>query len=177
MGKQRTTPIGRAVMGYRHEAFTDALRGQIELYMRGGGALLISGCYALSDVWQSPLAEDDDRAWVRSVLGVEYAGQSYRGGGIVRSKPRTLRRKGFEVRFNQLLGAECYAVEACDIITPASDDAHSIMHYDTTEHSAAVVRRTERGVTMFLGFPIETIIDEYERDMLMRNILKQILKD
>lgn len=177
MGKQRTTPIGRAVMGYRHEAFTDALRGQIELYMRGGGALLISGCYALSDVWQSPLAEDDDRAWVRSVLGVEYAGQSYRGGGIVRSKPRTLRRKGFEVRFNQLLGAECYAVEACDIITPASSDAHSIMHYDTTEHSAAVVRRTERGVTMFLGFPIETIIDEYERDMLMRNILKQILKD
>lgn len=176
MGKQRTTPIGRGVMGYRHEAFTNALREQLDGYMRGGGSLLISGCYVLSDIWNSPLAEAEDRAWARENLGVEYAGRSYKGDGIVRSKAKSIHRRSFEARINRVLGTESYAVEMCDIITPVADDAMTFICYDATEHGAAVITNHGNRYTAILGFPIETIIDEYERDMLMRNILKYMIK-
>ena len=172
MGKQRTTPIGRGVMGHRHEVFTDALRAAIDDYMRGGGALIISGCYVVSDMWNSSLAEDDDRAWARDVLGVEYAGKSHLGGGVAYAKEKTLKRKGLEVKVNRMLDSRHYAVEACDIITPASATSESIMYYDTTEHSAAVVSECEGCRCAIIGFPIEVIIDEYERDNLMHALLK-----
>ena len=176
MGKQRTTPIGRGAMGYRHEAFTDALREQLDGYLEGGGSLLISGSYALSDMWNSPLAEAEDRAWAREKLGVEYSGESYKGDGIVRSRAKSIKRRSFEAKVNRLLGAECYAVEACDIVTPVAEGAMTFMCYDATEHSAAVITNHGGSHRAILGFPIETIIDEYERDVLMRNILRYITK-
>jgi hypothetical protein len=172
MGKQRTSPIGRGAMGYRHEVFSDAMRAAIDDYVKGGGAVIISGSYVISDVWNSPVSEDDDRAWVRERLGVEYAGKSHLGGGIVYSKAKSLKRKSLEVKVNRMFDARHYAVEACDIITPLSSSAESVMSYDATDNSAAVISQLEGYRCAVLGFPIEVIIDEYERDDLMRALLK-----
>jgi hypothetical protein len=170
MGKQRTTPIGRAEMGYRHEAFTDAMRIALGDYLRRGGSIIVSGCSAIGDMWHSPLATADHRAWCEQMLGVTYGGAAKPKYGGVRIASETLTRRSFEVNINTAMGGDSYAIEQCDIITPASGNASTIMTYDDTEQSAAVV--TPCGI--ILGFPIESILEEEERDKLMRSMLKYL---
>jgi hypothetical protein len=170
MGKQRTTPIGRAEMGYRHEAFTDAMRIALGDYLRRGGSIIVSGCSAIGDMWHSPLATADHRAWCEQMLGVTYGGAAKPKYGGVRIASETLTRRSFEVNINTAMGGDSYAIEQCDIITPARGNASTIMTYDDTEQSAAVV--TPCGI--ILGFPIESILEEEERDKLMRSMLKYL---
>ncbi len=173
MGKQRTMAIGRGVMGYRHEAFTDALRCEIDAYMASGGALLISGNAMLGDLWHSPLANEEDRAWSRESLGVEYGGTTK--SGDVRSVARGLKRREFVVSVNTLFCDECYAVEQCDVLTPVKPGAKHIMQYDDGSCAAIAWREGEsRGA--ILGVPIETIIDDVQRETLVHALLKYLLR-
>lgn len=170
MGKQRTTPIGRAEKGYRHEAFTDAMRIAIGDYLRRGGKVIISGCSAIGDMWHSPLATDEDRAWSEQVLGIKHGGTNKPEFGTIRAYAAGLARRGFEVNISTMMGAESYAIEQCDIINPASADAMTIMTYEDSERSAAVA--TPNGI--ILGFPIESILVDEERDMFLRTMLKYL---
>ena len=173
MGKQRTMAIGRGVMGYRHEAFTDALRREIDEYVASGGALLISGNAMVGDMWHSPLAGDEDRAWSRRVLGVEYGGSV--NSGDVYSLPRGLKRREFVVGVNALLCDECYAVEQCDVLKVVKPGAKAIMCYNNGSCAAIAWREaTTRGA--ILAFPIETIIDDVQREMLVHALLKYLLR-
>lgn len=172
MGKQRTTPIGRGVMGYRHEAFSDALRVALSDYLRGGGALIVSGCHAIGDMWLSPLAKEEDRVWSREVLGVAYGGDMIPTDGIAHTVARTLRRRPYEVRISTMMDPDSYAIERCDVVNPSSEGAATIICYDDTMQSAAVV--AEDVIT--LGFPIEAVVDDVERDMLVSSILKYLTR-
>lgn len=173
MGKQCTTPIGRGVMGYRHEAFTDALRREIDKYVASGGALLISGSAMLRDLWHSPLASEEDRAWARERLGVEYGGSVK--SGDVRSVARGVMRRESVVGVNTLLSEACYAVEQCDVLKVVRPGAESVMKYDNGS-CAAVAWREEGSRGAILAFPIETIIDDVQREMLVHALLKYLLR-
>ena len=173
MGKQRTMAIGRGVMGYRHEAFTDALRREIDEYVASGGAILISGSAMVGDMWLSPLADEEDRAWSRATLGVEYAGRV--SGGDVRSVARGLRRREYVVGVNTMLCDRCYAVEHCDVISSVRPDVKRIMNY-ANGACAAVAWREGDSRGAILAFPIESIIDDVQREMLIHDLLKYLLR-
>ena len=160
-------------MGYRHEAFTDALRREIDEYVASGGALLISGNAMVGDMWHSPLAGDEDRAWSRRVLGVEYGGSV--NSGDVYSLPRGLKRREFVVGVNALLCDECYAVEQCDVLKVVKPVAKAIMCYNNGS-CAAIAWREEGSRGAILAFPIETIIDDVQREMLVHALLKYLLR-
>ena len=173
MGKQCTTPIGRGVMGYRHEAFSDALRHEIDDYMASGGAMLLSGSAMMSDLWNSPLADEEDRVWARERLGVEWLGRVK--SGDVRSVARKLRRREFTVAVNTLYCDRCYTVEHMDVIGSVKAEAEHILCHDDGS-CAAIAWRGDSGGCAILTLPIEAIIDDVQREMLLHSLLRYLLR-
>lgn len=71
---------------------------------------------------------------------------------------------------NTVLGQSIYAVESPDGIEPAGHMAKTIFRYGDNNVSAAVAGRNGHSAVV-LGFPIETVLGQNERDELMRDIL------
>ena len=67
--------------------------------------------------------------------------------------------------------ADCYAVEAVDGLLPFGEQANAFLRYTESRVVAGVTAPR----TCALGFPIETLRTEAEREELMRTILRAIL--
>lgn len=175
LGKQLTSTVARGVMGYEYECFGDMMQQRLEEYAEQGGNILISGCYALHDLWHSPIANDDDRAWARRVLRAEYGGSEPISSGAITGVAKQLSKQPERVTFDYELSPKHYAIERRDIVLPATEDASTALHYDDAL-SAAVVCRKQGYRSVVLGFPLELISDYTERNTLMSNILKYMLR-
>lgn len=175
LGKQRTSTVARGAMGHKYECFGDRMQYCLEEYAEQGGNILVSGCYALHDLWHSPLATDDDRAWARRVLRAEYGGNEPIPSGNVTSVAKQLSKQPQRLTFDYELSSEHYAIEQRDILLPATNDATTALRYEDSL-SAAVACRKQGYRSVVLGFPLELIGDATERNTLMSNILKYMLR-
>ncbi len=176
MGKQRTTAIGRGVMGYRFEVFGEAIERCLAEYSSEGGSLLLSGSYMLDDLWHSPLSDESSRAFAREVLHVEFGGNMASRRGVVESTYAPFRR-GDRRRFNMELGEEIYCVESPEVVTPVRG-GRTIMRYLGSGTSAAVGYKPDegsaKGSVIILGFPFETILSPEERDRDISQMLEYL---
>ena len=169
-GKQRTTMVGRGVVGYRHEVFGDAMQRALEGYLKGGGRVILSGSYMLEDICCSPLSSAEDREWVRKVLAVDYGGNSHPCNGVVHTCSKGFARRAMSLRFNTTLSSEIYAVERCDALCSVEGASHAILCYGCDDAPAAGVI-SDNGAVTVVGFPLE-LLDDIERTALIDKILK-----
>ena len=177
LGKQRTTTIGRNTTE-RHEALPEALQRALRTYAEAGGALLVTGAYALTDIYED--ASTEDIAFAEEVLHAKSGGADTEAHRVVTPIALALKRKTNtaligEVAFNTELRGDIYAVEAVDIVSPVGEGAHTILLYDTDTSAAVAYAGSHRVIVV--GFPFETITDSNERNRMMAKSLDYLLSE
>ena len=175
LGKQRTTTIGRNTTP-RHEALPTALQQALRAYTEAGGALLITGAYAISDLYDSATAEDI--AFAEEVLHATYGGYDTLAQRAVTPITLSLKRRSTscligEVAFNTELNGDIYAVDAAEVISPVGEGAHTILLYDSDTSAAVAYAGSHRVIVV--GFPFETIVDGESRNRMMAKSLEYLL--
>ena len=175
LGKQRTTTIGRNTTP-RHEAIPTTLQQALRTYTEAGGALLVTGAYTLTDLYEDATAEDV--AFAEEVLHASFGGCDTLAERAMTPITLSLKRKQTscligEAAFNTELSSEIYAVEAVDIVTPEGEGAHTILLYDTDTSAAVAYAGSHRVIVA--GFPFETITDTNTRNRMMTKCLDYLL--
>ena len=175
LGKQRTTTIGRNATP-RHEALPEALQRALRTYAERGGALLVTGAYALTDLCEDATVEDI--AFAEEVLHATIGGSDTLAERAATPITLSLKRKSNscligDVAFNTELSSNIYAVEAVDIVSPVGDGAHTILLYDTDTSAATAYAGSHRAIVV--GFPFEVITDGDARNRMMAKSLDYIL--
>nr|MBR2110983.1 xanthan lyase [Alistipes sp.] len=170
LGKQRTTTIGRGAFEPRFQAFGEAMKSALRDYAANGGNLVVSGSYALSDLWHSPLATDDDRTFAKQTLHASFGGDMATQRGVVRMPVTKFSATTAELEFSTELNSEIYCVESPEVVSPADKETQTILRYRSNNRSAATAYRGDYGVVL-LGFPFETITSADSRKELMQKML------
>ena len=174
LGKQRTTTIGRNTLE-RHEPLPAALQSKLRTYAKQGGAILLSGAYALTE-----LDTPQERTFAHDVLHATHGGLDTLAMRAITPISLSTKRRiktcliG-EVRFNTTPSPHIYSLESTEVILPATEDAHTILLYDTGASAAVAYNGTHRAIVM--GFPFETITDEASRNRAMAKCLDYLLRD
>ena len=175
LGKQRATAVGRGEAGYRFEAMPRALQTQLTAYTAKGGAIMVTGSYLLTDTWTSPVAKDSDKKFVEGVLHATFGGAMATRRGDVKSISQSFMKEPFSVKFNTELNDKIYCVESPEVVRPAGNGAYTVMRYRTSNQGAAVAYNGKYR-TFVAGFPFETILEREERDRMMTEVLKFLIK-
>jgi serine/threonine-protein kinase RIO1 len=68
------------------------------------------------------------------------------------------------------LNSESYVVENPDAIIPADERAFTILRYSENNFSAGILYRGNQYNTCILGFPIESLRGQDERERLIKQI-------
>ena len=176
LGKQRTTTIGRGAFEPRFQAFGEAMKSALRDYAANGGNLVVSGSYALSDLWHSPLATDDDRTFAKQTLHASFAGDMATQRGVVRMPVTKFSATTAELEFTTELNSEIYCVESPEVVSPADKETQTILRYRSNNRSAATAYRGDYGVVL-LGFPFETITSVDSRKELMQKVLDYFARE
>mgnify|MGYP004651032685 FL=1 len=140
---------------------------QAAAWSQQGVALLVSGSRWLSDAERVPALY----RLVRPLLSVQLATPKASRTGAISGWPdrATSRRSDYSIGMQR--NADCYAVEAVDGLLPFGEQANAFLRYTESRVVAGVTAPR----TCALGFPIETLRTEAEREELMRTILRAIL--
>jgi hypothetical protein len=171
LGKQRTSPLGRGTSGVEFEAFPDVLQEKLRAYTSQGGALMASGSYVASDLWNGEASDGDDREFARRVLHISFNGDMATRRGTARIVASPMQMARLDITFNREYSRHIYAVESPGCITPFGRDAFIAMRYPTNNQVAAVGYKGTDYRTFIMAFPFETITDATQRESLMRGIL------
>ena len=174
LGKQRSTKVGSGTE-YRFQAMPEALQKRLKSYTQSGGSVMVTGSYLLTDTWHSPVAKESDRKFVEGVLHATFGGAMATRRGDVKSLTYSFMKDAYSVKFNTELNDKIYCVESPEIVSPAGSGAYVAMRYRTTNQSAAVVYNGKYR-TFVAGFPFETIVDEGERNKMMKTVLEFLIK-
>ena len=174
LGKQRATAVGSGKT-YKFEAISSKLQKVLKAYTQGGGSLMVTGSYLLTDMWTSPVATDADRKFATDVLHVSYGGGMATRRGEVKGVLQSVFKGDFGVEFNTELNDEVYCVESPEVVRAAGKQAYTAMRYRATNQPAATLYSGKYRVFV-AGFPFETILSAEERDAMMKGILGYIIK-
>lgn len=171
LGKQRTTSVGRGVLGPEFQTFTPALQRAIRELQAAGGALFVSGSYIATDLWTGEGMTEADRAFAREVLHIDFeAGQLAERGRVRVVASRADFRRG-EYRYHDDFGPDHYIVETADVLKPVGAGAFTVMRYLENNQPSGVAS-TAQGRTFVMGLPFEAITTDAQRERLMSDILK-----
>lgn len=171
LGEQRRmyepTDSGRV----RYATFSEKMQEALRRYTRGGGAVLVSGAYVVSDAWLSESAREEDRDFVREVLRVEWRAEKATQDGRVEavSTPKPIFFGNWF--FCQERNQRVYEVENPDALIPADERAVIALRYSQNRSNAAIACDAEGYRTVVCGFPLESIYDEKG----LRKIMQQAL--
>lgn len=177
LGKQKEITVGTSTER-KFKPFTSELKQRLNQFCEAGGALMVSGSYIGSDLFDNSFSNSEecvaDIGFGHSVLGLQWR----QAKATITGKVREIRsrytefRGGLSLTFNQHLNSDCYAVESPESFAPMdTSNAGPILRYTENDYIAGVAfdPGSHRAVT--LGFPFETITGAYERDALMAQIL------
>ncbi len=177
LGKQKEITVGTS-QERKFKPFTDELCQRLSEFCDNGGSLMVSGSYIGSDLFDNRFSDSgqrlSDNRFGHSVLGIEWRQAKAAITGKVRETKSKYKefRPGLSLTFRQDLNADCYAVESPESFAPADQSCGTaILRYTENDYIAGVAYDPGSHRTVTLGFPFETISGDYERDMLMGQIL------
>ena len=180
-GKQLSTRTGRKT--WRHQVFPARLREHLKAYTDGGGNLLISGAHIASDAWDDLYSTTPDSVWFTQELKptrdfirgtLKYKWMTTRG--TTTGRVRSVRNDaGFPddlaLRFQNRYDADLYSVEAPDGLIPDCPQARTILRYGDNNISAGIFYQGAYRV-IAIGFPLETVTGDRQRDRLFAELLR-----
>lgn len=172
LGEQRSTPdfINPAQMSFT--VYTPNMTKAIDQFIDARKGIFISGAYVGTDM--EDLKDSVAITFVKTKLHytwrTNHADNSGKikltdaGRSIITAMPKS-------ATFNAAYHPQIYTVEAPDAIEPSGNGAITLYRYSGNNTSAGVLYNgSHKSIT--LGFPFETIIDEGERNDVMKSILK-----
>jgi len=178
-GRQRTTPPVAGITGAGRPdrmktefVVLDAeARRRLEQHLAAGGRLILSGAYIIEDLTTGPAADEDSRRFARDVLGVAGYRPWATRTNAVRLSENPGQFSGVEpFRFGRDLEQTVYSVESAESLEPASALMTPVLSYGDTGKTAALAG--QRAVV--LGFPIETVLPEKTRRVLLQSAVKHL---
>ncbi len=176
MGKQKTTPNGRGAFPDRFQVFTPALRSAIEAYCNGGGNVLLSGSYVASDVFDRAQTDTVAENFAKRVLGYRWgtdrASVTGRAHTVATVNPEI--PADHNITFSNELNDSVYCVESPDAIYSADDRSGTFLRYCENGKPAGVVSDRASYRTMIVGFPVETILGDKDRNRFMQSALNYL---
>ena len=147
-----------------YKALPTSVRNRLSAFLRGGGSLLLSGCYLGSD-----LQTDEERSFARKFLKYEFNGTASSDStdyvrGLNLSIPV---RKGFD--------GQGYLLQNCDKLTPSDNRAFTAFAYGAGG-SAGIAYPGKDYRLVVMGFPFETIASTQVQQQAMKAILTFLAK-
>lgn len=173
MGNQKEVPNGTNSYPSEFKIYTTGLKNAITAFCENGGSILVTGSYVGSDIWDKKNASLEDMEFAEKVLGYKWRVDQASIEGNVYSVPTPFKGLGEnEYSFNNELSGEIYAVTSPDALIPANDKtSFTFMRYSENTIPAAVVTDNGKYRTCIIGFPFETIKDEKQKNILMRQVM------
>ncbi len=183
LGEERTTspPPWREgdgspdMMKHEFQALTPEDQALIRNYLLNGGALFISGAYVATDLVNSPLSGEEDKAFLTDVLKCQWiCNAGSKTNDVFAVNDSMFDRAGIPgVHFSRGAGENgIYGVELPDSIQPAKDSgAQVLLRYKDAHFNAAIAYAGEQYRLVMFGFPFETITSAEVRESIMQTIL------
>lgn len=170
--KETSFPNGRAdsLYGKQFKVFPDKMKNKITSYLKNGGNLIVSGAYIAIDLFQNKNDKHKDIIFAKETLKYKLASERAVKEGEVLSVKSKIFPSEFKLKFNVELNDSLYSVEAPDALEPING-SETIMRYKENNYSAAIAYKGKYGIIAF-GFPLEVILNEKDRTLLMKYILK-----
>lgn len=172
LGKQREWVVARGAMPSKYKTFNKAQQQIIADYCKSGGKIIVSGAFVGTDLWDNPRASKADRDWAQNVL--KYKWRNNYGGvtGQVKTVASPFESITGNYTYYNELNSESYVVENPDAIEPADNSAFTVFRYTENNLSAGTLYKGENYSTCILGFPIESIKGQHNRNLLIKGILE-----
>ena len=177
LGKQKEIKVGTGAYGTKYKTFPVELQNRLRQLAKVGTDMFVSGAYVASDLWDNPHSSKAtlaaDKKFAADVLGFNWrtdqastTGEAYE----VQSRYAEFGKNKFQ--FNNNLNETCYVVESPDSFYPANDkNGATIMRYSENNLISGIACDKGAYQTVIVGFPFETIVDEAQRDALMKSTL------
>lgn len=171
LGKERETIIGRGAVMPEFRIFRAPMQQAISAYAKAGGKLMISGSFVGTDIWDGLTDDSDRKTFAEEILKFKWRTNHASNIGDVRfvAAPYPFGQEKFS--FYTTPNAQSYAAENPDGIEPSKEQSYTFMRYDDTNVSAAVAYPGKDYRSVVLGFPIETLKTEAERDALIKELV------
>lgn len=169
LGEEKSTPFFGDSSRIDFKIYTPEFMKRISSLTASGAGLFVTGSYVGTD----QLAAGDSTAIKFAAKTLHFlprTGHAVRTGYVYATdyaKPSFTGR----IDFNTGYSDKIYAAEAPDAIEPSGNGAKCTFRYSESNASAGISFIGEYR-TVVMGFPFETITDEGERDMLMKQVLK-----
>jgi hypothetical protein len=172
-GEEKSTQFFRDTSRIDFRIYTPEFMEKIEQITQAGNGIFMSGAYIGSDLF----FPDDSTALKFAEKTLHFlprTGHAVRTGNIYATDYAKPAFSG-EFRFNTGYSPSVYQVEAPDAIEPSGKEALCAFRYAENNASAGVAYNGANK-TVILGFPFETIMNEKQREQLMGQILKFLIK-
>lgn len=180
LGAQKESVTGTGFYGSHYKTFSPQMQQRLTDYAKAGGNIMVSGAYIGTDLWCNPFSdkvtEETDTKFAEDILGYKWrCGNAATGAAIigVSSPFRMFDKERFTVWPSPVSGSYDASYDA---ISPASASSHSILKYEHTDFMAGTAMESDTHKAVVLGVPFEIIWKADQRDTLMKNILKFLIK-
>ena len=177
LGKEKQSKFGRpGLHPLTFKTFDTPMQHLLSAYCKAGGAVLVSGSYVGTDLWQNPLVKADaaDKQFAKDILKYQWREDRACTWGQIAYVVSPLAADTTSFRYYNKPNSESYVVESPDAIDPADNCAYTAFRYPENGMSAGIVfggNATDHWRTCVLAFPFEAIKGESVRDAMMKRIL------
>jgi len=170
-GEERSTYMPKNDSLPSYQVFENDMLSLLEIYLEQGGSLFLSGAHIASDMHQ--MGQD---SLAGTLFKYKWRTSNASRLGKFYFMEKEIAGMDAEFSFNTGFNPHIYTVEGADALEPVDSTAITLLRYTENNMSAGVAYRGAYGVVS-LGFPFEAIIDQAERDFLMKRILLYLLED
>lgn len=168
LGEEKTTPSFHPDGNPDFEIYFPGFMKKIKQIAAGGGNILISGAYPGTDF---AITKDTVAArFAREVLHFNWRTNHATNSGSFFSTDYGKPWFNVDGKFNQSPHPLFYTVEAPDGIEPAGEGAFTFLRYSDNNVSAGVAF-TGNYKSVVIGFPLETMVSDDEREKLFAQIM------
>lgn len=180
LGKQKATTMGNGNNGAEFFTFPKNLRNALTSFLDKGGDLLVSGQYVASDAYDTR-NYPDALSWNRDVLMIAPAdsvvkSMSGRIDGMSSPLKSTLSQRRYA--YSNTLNEDRYIVENPDALValPGADESAVFLTFSDTDAAAGLLIRDGKSRRAVMSIPFESLSDENQRNLLMKELLDWLEK-
>ena len=174
LGKQREWRIARGAKPPRFKTFSKRQQEAVATFCNNGGNIIVSGAFVGTDLWDNPYATSADREWAEHTLRFKWRNNNGAVTGRIKAVASPFSAIEGDYNYYHELNSESYVVENPDAIEPADEKAFTVYRYSENNLSAGILYQGELYNSCILGFPIEAIKGEENRNRLIKGIMETI---
>ncbi len=172
LGKQREWSVARGAMPPKFKTFSKTQQQAITDFCNNGGNIIVSGAFVGTDLWENPRATKEDKDWAQNTLKFKWRNNNGAVTGKIKAVASPFESIKGKYKYYNELNSKGYVVEHPDAVEPADENSFTVFRYSENNLSAGTFYKGETYSTCILGFPIESITEQSQRNELVKGILK-----